>query len=220
MILGSAANNVIFNRPGGSAGQMGIFLDDHVTPSVFRAFGKAFPATVGLPAVPFATSGGMGVATSSDGLHWENWTSAAGLDVNGDTSNNALWDPHLRQYLGFSRLDNHVNYDRYGLRKETISNTNNFSKWEGHAVCLRGTHSGTLDGESYSLVPFRLPSFAPGLYLGLGAFFDQNTGVVTNELLRSTTFGRNWTRLAPGQAFIPHGRTLDNFTTYAARPLL
>ena len=115
MILGSAANNVIFSRPGGSAGQMGIFLDDHVTPSVFRAFGKAFPATVGLPAVPFATSGGMGVATSSDGLHWENWTSAAGLDVNGDTSNNALWDPHLRQYLGFSRLDNHINYDRWGI---------------------------------------------------------------------------------------------------------
>ena len=125
-------------------------------------------------------------------------------------------------HSSFPCLDSNNSFhcDRYGLRKETISNTNNFSKWGGHAVCLRGTHSGTLDGESYSLVPFRLPSFAPGLYLGLGAFFDQNTGVVTNELLRSTTFGRNWTRLAPGQAFIPHGRTLDNFTTYAARPLL
>ena len=140
--------------------------------------------------------------------------------MDGDTSNNALFDPHLKQYLAFSRLDNHVRFDKYGMRKETISNASSWDEWSGHAVCLRGTKSGQLDGESYSLVPFRLPSFAPGLYLGLAAFYDENSGIVTNELLRSTSYGRSWTRLSPGKAFIPHGKTLDNFTTYAARALL
>ena len=163
----------------------------------------------------------MGTASSFDGLRWANWTSAAGMEVQGDTSNNALWDEHLRQYLGFSRLDTQENTKLYGLRKESISLSSDFRSWKGHAVCLRGTVSGTLDGEAYALVPFRLPSWRAGLYLGLGAFYDASgppyRGIVTNELLRSTNFGNNWTRLTPGKAFIPHGKTLDNHTTYAAR---
>lgn len=69
----------------------------------------------------------------------------------------------------------------YGLRKETVSESPDFARWDGHQVCLRGTASGVLDGESYALVPFSLPGFPPGLYLGLGASFDTSTGVVTNE---------------------------------------
>ena len=43
-------------------------------------------------------------------------------------------------------------------------------------------------------------------------------GKVYCELLVSTTFGANWTRLSPGNAFIPHGAagSLDSHTTYAA----
>jgi hypothetical protein len=210
-LLGSTANNAVFVNPGGGASQVGVFFDESA--GVYRAFGKAFPPSAGIEK-------GMGVASSHDGLHWENFTSAKQLDLNGDTSNNALWDPHTKRYLAFSRLDNHINYDLYGLRKETISSTSSWDQWSGHAVCLRGTQSGKLDGESYSLVPFRLPSFARGLYLGLGAFYDESSGIVTNELLRSTSFGQNWTRLAPNTAFIPHGKTTDNYTTYAARALL
>ena len=54
------------------------------------------------------TTSNMGTASSVDGLRWTNWSSAAGLDVQGDTSNNALWDAHLQRYLGFSRVDTQV----------------------------------------------------------------------------------------------------------------
>jgi len=213
-LLGNTQNNAVFVIPGHAASQVGVFYDESVQPGIFRAFGKDFPPSLA------SSRRMMGVASSHDGLVWTNWTSAGELEVNGDTSNNALFDPYLKQYLAFSRLDNHVNFDKYGLRKETISSTASWDKWSGHTVCMRGTASGTLTGEIYSLVPFRLPSFAPGLYLGLAAFYDERSGIVTNELLRSTTHGHNWTRLSPGKAFIPHGKTLDNFTTYAARALL
>lgn len=48
----------------------------------------------------------MGVSSSVDGVHnWGNCTSAASMECQGDTTNNALWDEDLKQYLAFTRID-------------------------------------------------------------------------------------------------------------------
>ena len=55
--------------PGRAASQVGVFYDESVQPGVFRAFGKVFPPSAGIPPVPVAsTTKMMGVASSHDGV--------------------------------------------------------------------------------------------------------------------------------------------------------
>jgi len=60
--------------------------------------------------------------------------------------------------------------------------------------------------------------------LDTGMFYADGApgGRVYCELMQSETFGRNWTRLAPRQPFIPPGPagTYDDHTCYSARPML
>jgi hypothetical protein len=90
--------------------------------------------------------------------------------------------------------------------------------WEERKEVLRGERGY----EIYELRPWRLPSWRPGLYFGIGMYYAdaETTGKVFSELLMSTNFGANWTRLAPHKTFIPHGagNAFDNSTIYAATP--
>ena len=42
------------------------------------------------------------------------------VSVCGQTSNNALWDEHLQQYIAFSRIDSNTP-PQYGTRREARS---------------------------------------------------------------------------------------------------
>ena len=83
-----------------------------------------------------------------------------------------------------------------------------------HSVCFR----------RYGLVPFRSASWRAGLYFAVGSYYDQASpaGRVYCELLVSSNYGANWTRLAPHQAFIPLGNdtAFDSHTCYASNALL
>ena len=83
--------------------------------------------------------------------------------------------------------------------------------------------SGESGYEIYELRPWRLDSWRPGLYFGLGMYYAdaEPSGKVNCELLTSHNWGRNWTRLAPRQQFIAHGAagSFDDHTCYAATPL-
>ena len=70
--------------------------------------------------------------------------------------------------------------------------------WERPVEVLRG-ESGY---EIYELRPWRLKSWRPGLYFGIGMYYaDANiSGKVYAELLSSQNYGLNWTRLAPHNA--------------------
>ena len=89
--------------------------------------------------------------------------------------------------------------------------TRNLSKY---SVCFR----------RYGLVPFRSASWRAGLYFAVGSYYDQASpsGRVYCELLVSSNYGANWTRLAPHQAFIPLGNdtAFDSHTCYASNALL
>ncbi len=70
--------------------------------------------------------------------------------------------------------------------------------WEPPVEVLRG-ESGY---EIYELRPWRLKSWRPGLYFGLGMYYAdaESSGKVYAELLSSYDSGLNWTRLAPHKA--------------------
>ena len=84
------------------------------------------------------------------------------------------------------------------------------------------------------MVPFRSSGWRPGLYFAVGSYYDQVSpqGKVYCELIVSSNYGANWTRLAPHKQFIPLGNgtngapgssnasSWDSHTCYAANGLL
>ena len=224
----SKANNIVLAN---AALGNGVFHDVHS--GLFRQFGHAAcqQGAVGAASAAEARGTGgstLGVSSSVDGLgNWTDCASAASMDCQGDTTNNALWDADLENYLAFTRIDDRAGEKTLGLRREARSISPDFKTWSKAVEILHGE----ANYEAYAAVPFK-PAVGsrPGLYFGLGMFYNisgggskawapsADRGQVYCELLRSTTYGANWTRLAPGQPFIPHGPagSLDSHTTYAA----
>jgi len=213
----STANNIVWATDGSGAAQAGVGYDERA--GSFLAFGMSFAGH----------GDQMGTMRSADGLRWTDFVAADSMDVRGDTTNNALWDDALGAYLAFSRIDNKTDEGRMGSRRESRSVSTDFKVWSRGVEVL----AGQADWQAYALVPFRLPTSSPGLYFGLGAFFNATEpkydppqgggGTVTCELLLSSDSGASWTRVAPFQAFIPHGApgSADSHTTYAgSRPFL
>ena len=220
----STANNIVLATALGN----GVFYDDRA--GLYRQFGRA-PAA---HCPPGDKASQLGVSSSVDGLHWENCTSAAAMACQGDTSNNALWDEDLQQYLAFTRIDvGGASAKALGGRREGRSVSDDWRSWSkaeevlhGEANCKSRARRLLMSAdlkrlptdESYALVPFKPAAGSrPGLYFGLGMFYNITSGGSTAwntsadrgkvycELLMSTTHGANWTRLAPGRAYIPHG---------------
>jgi len=115
-------------------------------------FGKSF----GIPMRGYdGKKVSVGVASSFDGIHnWTNWTSVASMGLTGthgaDTSNNALWDEHLQEYLAFSRIDSDVDDQKYGTRRESRSSSKSWDgPWSPAVQVLRGEHGY----EAYALIP-------------------------------------------------------------------
>jgi hypothetical protein len=222
----SKSNNIVLAN---AALGNGVFFDVHS--GLFRQFGHA-ACQQAAEAREVRTGGStLDVSSSMDGLrNWTDCASAASMNCQGDTTNNALWDADLEKYLAFTRIDDKTGEQTLGLRREARSVSPDFKTWTKAVEVLHGE----ANYEAYAAVPFK-PAVGsrPGLYFGLGMFYNitgggskawapsADRGQVYCELLRSTTYGANWTRLAPGQPFIPHGpaSSLDSHTTYvAARP--
>ena len=213
---GSTANNIVLDA-GSNDYNRGVFLDTHEKNASrrFKLFGG-----VNIPYVkpPGST---LRSAVSKDGKHWTDLTSAASMDVAGDTANNALWDADLGTYLAFSRRhcgSEACKVKEEGDRRETISKSKTFlGGWVNATECAHGEGGYEL----YSIAPFRTASWAAGLYFGVGSFYAtaKPEGRVFCELMTSADHGSSWTRLAPHKEFIPHsadGSGAANWDSHSA----
>ena len=91
------------------------------------------------------------------------------MGCQGDTTNNALWDADLKEYLAFTRIDTRAD-PQFGGRREGRSSSKDFINWTRAVQVLHGEKNY----ESYALTPFQIPAEAggrAGLYFGLGMFY-------------------------------------------------
>lgn len=162
-----------------------------------------------------------GTASSADGIHWHSYSDVS-MEVyaRADTANNVVYDSDAKQYMIFTRLDCGVvpfgnspslagcATDGFGLRRSGRSVSQIFgagANWSRAEMCAHGEAGD----EQYTLLPWRDPSWRPGMWLAMGSFLnttvDGGTYHVRSELLSSGDHGKSWTRLALRTAFIPFG---------------
>ncbi len=167
---GSKENNLIWRGPHGA----GIFKDAR-DPDPKRRYKTIFQ--------------GMKVSVSPDGIHWARPTPCEGVQVAGDTHNNALWAPTLGKYVGITRT-----WGKMGREVARIE-SEDFVHWTKAKVVLQGvkkTHQ-----------PYAMPVFFHGgVYLGLVAIHDQTSDRVWTELTWSPDT-KAWHRISPGTPLIP-----------------
>jgi hypothetical protein len=168
---GSKANNIVWREPHGA----GIFKDDQ-EPDPKRKYKTIFQ--------------GLQVSVSSDGLHWEEPTPCEGVEVAGDTHNNAFWAPTLNKYVGITR-----SWGKEKGRQVARIESEDFVTWTKEKVVLEGidkTH------QTYAMPVF----FYGGIYLGLVAIHEQDADRVWTELTWSPDT-KVWNRVCPGEPLIP-----------------
>jgi len=103
----------------------------------------------------FFKGGGMSVAFSADGLRWSDPRPCQGMDVRGDTHNNAFWAPELGRYVGITRT--------WGgtprVRQVARADSEDFVTWTPAKVVLQGPP----EAQTYAMPVFRYAD----VYLGL-----------------------------------------------------
>ncbi len=168
---GSKENNIIWRGPHG----VGIFKD-YSDPNPGRCYKAIYS--------------GLLVSVSADGIHWGEPTACEGVDVAGDTHNNAFFAPTLGKYVGITRT-----WEESVGRQVARIESEDFVHWTKEEVVL--------EGESKKLQPYAMPVFFhAGVYLGLVAIHDQSSDRVWTELAWSPET-KTWERLSPGKPFIP-----------------
>jgi hypothetical protein len=113
--------------------------------------------------------------------------------------------------------------DGFGLRRSARAVSKKFGEganWSKAEMCAHGE----VGDEQYTLVPWRDPSWRPGMWLALGSYLNTTNGGtyhVRSELLSSGDHGKTWQRVAPRTPFIPFGAgaAWDNGGIYAAPPV-
>lgn len=170
---GSKQNNIIWRGPHGA----GIFKDYHEKDPA-----RQYKAI-------FKGSQGLSVSFSSDGIHWSKSIKCKGVDVAGDTHNNAFWAPTLGKYVAITRT-----WGEMGREVARIE-SNDFINWTKEEVVLTGKNKNL---QTYAMPVF----FYGGVYLGLVAIHDQKADRVWTELTWSPDT-RTWHRIDPGTPLIP-----------------
>lgn len=194
---GSKANNLI-EKDGMTTG---IYLDEEAHPS------ERYKIVTG-------SNGKGGVATSADGIHWNN-TKDLAKETYGrwDTPKNAIWDPVRKQWIVFIRSIPTVNEKEGGklrIQSYTHSLTKDFmGDWAPSAPT--GLNSSS-DYQPDGLVAWP----HEGIYIGIGNVFNptQEDGAAAvkgqvNMVLGWSADGRQWKWLVPDESFIPLGADGD-----------
>jgi len=168
---GSKANNIVWRGPHGA----GIFKDNQ-DPDPKQRYKTIFQ--------------GLQVSVSSDGLNWNDPTPCEGVNVAGDTHNNAFWAPTLDKYVGITRSWG-KEYGRQVVRIES----DHFVTWTKEKVVLQGVDKVH---QTYAMPVF----FYGGVYIGLVAIHNQKADRVWTELTWSADT-KVWNRVSPGTPLIP-----------------
>ena len=167
---GSKKNNIVWRGPHGA----GVFKDAR-EPDPRRRYKTIFA--------------GIDVSVSADGLNWDEPQRCEGVDVAGDTHNNALWAPTLGKYVGITRT--------WGDDQREVARieSDDYVRWSKAEVVMRGL--------TKTLQPYAMPVFFHGgVYLGLVAIHDQKSDRVWTELAWSPDT-KAWHRISPGTPLIP-----------------
>ncbi|MCP5541582.1 MAG: hypothetical protein H7A52_15680 [Akkermansiaceae bacterium] len=172
---GGTANNLVWRGIHGA----GVFRDPHASDPQ-RAYKTIFQ--------------GLKVSASPDGLHWAPPHRLEGIQVRGDTHNNAFWAPTLGKYVAMTRT-----LGPLGRQVARIESAD-FVNWSEPDVVLEGLDK--------SLQTYAMPvCFHGGVYLGLVAIHAQPpVDRVWTELAWSPDT-RAWHRVAPGTPLIPCSET-------------
>jgi len=168
---GDDQNNIVWRGPHGA----GIFKDKYEKDPL-RRYKAIFQ--------------GMAVSFSADGLNWSNKMKCEGVEVAGDTHNNAFWAPTLNKYVGITRTWGEMGREVARIESE------NFVNWTKEKVVLQA--------EDKNLQPYAMPVFYyGGVYLGLVAIHNQQADRVHTELTWSSDT-KTWNRISPDTPFIPN----------------
>jgi hypothetical protein len=168
---GSMENNIIWRGPHGA----GIFKDEQETDPA-RRYKTIFQ--------------GLKTSVSSDGIRWQTPIPCAGVDVAGDTHNNAFWAPTLNKYVGITR-----SWGEEKGRQVVRIESEDFVNWTKEKVVLEGIDKNY---QTYAMPVF----YYGGIYLGLVAIHDQKADRVWTELTWSPDT-KTWNRVCPGTPLIP-----------------
>ena len=174
---GSKQNNILWRGPHGA----GLFVDTN-DPDPQRKYKMIFQ--------------GLAVSFSEDGIHWTESKPCSGVEVAGDTHNNALWAPTLNKYVGITRTRGNFG------REVSIIKSDNFMDWTKEEVVLKGVDNVH---QTYAMPVF----YYEGVYLGLVAIHNQKSDRVWTELTWSPDIDK-WYRISPGTPLIPNSeKVLD-----------
>jgi hypothetical protein len=133
---------------------------------------------------------GLAVSFSPDGIHWKEHVNVEGVDVRGDTHNNAFWAPTLNKFVGITRTRS----EKIGREVARIE-SNDFVNWSKEEIVLQGLD---INLQTYAMPVF----FYEGVYLGLLAIHQQDSDRVWTELTWSPDT-KKWYRIDPGNPLIP-----------------
>jgi len=175
---GSKQNNILWRGPHGA----GLFVDAHDT-DPHRRYKMIFQ--------------GLAVSFSDDGIHWSESIPCSGVEVAGDTHNNALWAPTLNRYVGFTRTRGDFG------REVSIIKSDNFIDWTKEEVVLKGVDRVY---QTYAMPVF----YYGGVYLGLVAIHNQKSDRVWTELTWSPDMEK-WYRISPGIPLIPNSEQVLDY---------
>lgn len=177
---GNAATNIVAR----DTPNVGVFRDDHERDPA-RRYKMTYDVGLGQPRARF----------SQDGLHWSGPVEMIGFHLReGDTHNNAFWDERSGRYVWFTKYYS-------GERTVARLESQDFLHWTDTGVVLRSSVEEGKATQTYALTAFRYGS----VYLGYVMMYHPGTDRSVDCELAWSPDGRRWSRVAPGQAFIPRG---------------
>jgi hypothetical protein len=181
-----------------------VFLDPHEADPArrYKLFTAEFPIPLDAPHV--AGEPGIDVAYSPDGLHWTPSPHNPVLPgYISDTGQCAFWDPRLARYVAYVRMWT-------GERCVARTESPDFEQWSTPELVYAPEPADRQRGWQFygmSVTPYE------GMYVGLvwifpatpaSADWNADTPTTWPELVVSRD-GLEWTRVAPGEPFLPLG---------------
>jgi hypothetical protein len=167
---------------------------------------------------PSDTYGGIGIASSDDGITWTAWPENPVLPGNQDTQNCFFFDKKTGKYVCFERPMIYCGVAMHANRKLARLESDDLVHWTPNRVCLDTDERDAPAFDIYQepgmggYVRGRTKQFqgiSPfpynDTYLGLTWFYDVRSGVFTSELVRSDD-SKTWKREALREPFIDNDR--------------
>jgi hypothetical protein len=184
---------------------------------------------------PRDSIGGILLASSEDGIHWEAWPENPVFPGNQDTQNTFLYDPALGRYVCYHRPMIYCGVAAHANRKMARCESEDLIHWSPGEVVLDTDEGDSpaweifdepgMLGQRARIRQFQglTPWICNGGYLGLAWMYESREGWINIELVHSPD-GRDWRREAMREPFLdagrPEGLSGRMFTPNGSPPVL